>query len=157
MRVSRLGKILCLGLACMSLSIFAQGDVIQPGEWLSQLFDLIAHAKGLGLLALLSGIVTLLISALKVSIFQGFWNKLGKFKTFLAPVLGLALAILVSGTQGFTWQTILLAITTGAGAIALHELLDALKAVPGLSPIFRVIIELFEALLGGKLAKGVSK
>lgn len=88
----------------------------------------------------LAGVVALLVSSLKVEFLRKYlWDKLGAFKVFVAPVLSLLGALLV--VDPFTWSTFWSALTTGAGAIALYEILKALKEFPGISPLVNKIIE----------------
>lgn len=125
-------------------------------DTLTHLFQAIGDLKGLGFQGLLIAFVTLLVSAMKLSALRPLWDKLGAWQTATAPFLSLVLVAISTATPGiaFSWQAVAVAVTTGAGAIALHELLDALKKAPGLGPILGTLIGLAQSILGRKVSNG---
>lgn len=101
----------------------------------------------------IAGYTLLLIALMKVSFLASFWAKLGKFQAVAAPVLGLALGLsLLSAGGPLTGATIMAYLASGAGAIAVHEILDMIKAIPGLGSIYVTIINFIEGILGGAAA-----
>lgn len=107
-------------------------------------FDLLAaHMK-------VAVVLTILISAVKLSMLRPLWDKLGGFKVLVAPALSLALALVQAlGGQPLTKVAVLNALVIGAGAVALHEFLDALKGVPVVQDKFGPVIDLVKKLLSG--------
>jgi hypothetical protein len=90
----------------------------------------------------------MLVSSLKVSFLRTLiWDKLGAFQVLLAPALSLAIAMLA--VTPFTAQTALAALLTGGGAVALHQMLDALKQAPFIGDAIKKVIAFIEMLLGG--------
>lgn len=124
-----------------------------PGTVLQDFFGVIGNLKGMKWQMAVASIITVLISTLKVSAWRPLWDKLGWFKGFLAPTLSVGSIVLIAwGTGQLSWGTLLVAITTGAGAVALHELLDAFKGIPGIGKVWVAIIEILGKLFGGKPA-----
>ena len=116
--------------------------------------DVLLSVQSVGGLAVAMKIalaIMLLIGTMKVtSLDDMFWGKLGKFQAFAAPILGLILGILVLGYQGHITVPALFAyIGAGGGAILFHELLDAVKGIPGLGTVYVGIITFIEGALGG--------
>ncbi len=100
----------------------------------------------------LAPLVTLLLSALKSSKLSGIWNWMGDFKAYAAPLLSLLLVVMgmLGQGQAITIGTILSALGAGLGSIAIHELLDTLKRIPGLNGWIATFIDIVKGLLGGK-------
>jgi hypothetical protein len=93
-------------------------------------------------------IVLLIIASMKVSFLSTFWAKLGKFQAYAAPVLGLVLGILTLSVSGsVTLAGVLAYLAAGSGAILLHELLDTIKAIPGIGQVYVGIIDAVEGVL----------
>lgn len=117
--------------------------------FVNEILTAVSGWKGMPVQFVMAGIVALLVSSLKVDLLRAyFWDKLGAAKVFVAPSLSLAGALLV--VKPFTWATAWIALSTGAGAIALYELFTALKAMPGLSPLLSKILDLLGSLLKKK-------
>jgi len=115
-------------------------------EVIEQALKVITDWKDLGWKAGLLALITLLLSTLKVSLLRTWlWDKLGDMKVFAAPVLGM-IAVFLS-MQEFSWAGALTGFTTGMGAIALHQMLDALKKRPALGAIPRMIIDFLSSIL----------
>jgi len=115
-------------------------------EVIAQATKVVADWKDMGWKAGLLALITLLLSTLKVSFLRAFlWDKLGDLKVFVAPMLGMAAVFL--SMQEFSWAGALVGFTTGMGAIALHQMLDALKNRPKLGSIPRMIVNFLSSIL----------
>jgi hypothetical protein len=145
---------LCLTMKLFAVFAFAQDNVPQPVDtiegFFSQTLTFIKQFGGLPWVLKIAGISAILISTLKVSAIRELtWDKLGNAKVWAAPVLGLVFGILSLGTS-LNLASALAYISAGAGAIILHELLDSIKAIPGIGSIWVSIIDVIQSLLGGK-------
>lgn len=117
--------------------------VSQGMEALKDFGALAAHMK-------LAAILTILISLVKLSALRPLWEKLGAAKVLVAPALSLALALVQTlGGQPLTKVAVINALVVGAGAVALHEFLDALKEIPTIKEKFSAVIDLVKKLLSG--------
>jgi hypothetical protein len=125
--------------------------------WTQLFTDVMAAFQGFGGLAWsmkIAVIVMIVIGLMKISSLSGLWAKLGSAQAWLAPGLGLLLGVLTLGASGtLSWSGIFAYMGSGAGAIALHELLDAVKAIPGLGTAYVSIINFIEGVLPGPLSK----
>lgn len=144
---------LCLSMMLFAVFAFAQDTVPAPAEtiegFFSQTLTFIKQFGGLPWVLKIAGISAILISTLKVSTIRELtWDKLGNAKVWAAPVLGLIFGVLSLGTN-LTLASALAYISAGAGAIILHELLDSIKAIPGIGSIWVSIIDVIKSLLGG--------
>lgn len=109
----------------------------------NEILTAVSGWKGMPVEFVMAGVVTLLVSSLKVDLIRAFfWDKLGVAKVFVAPSLSLVGALLV--VEPFTWATAWVALSTGAGAIAIHEILSALK--PFVSPLLSKVLDLVMGL-----------
>jgi hypothetical protein len=149
-------KIISLAFTMMlfTVLVFAQDTIPAPvdtvEEFFSQVITLIKQFGGLPWVLKIAGIAAVLLSTLKVSAIREItWDKLGSAKAWAAPVLGLIFGVLSLGTS-LTWASALAYISAGAGAIILHELLDSVKAIPGIGSVWLSIIGVIQSLLGGK-------
>lgn len=152
-------------ITIFALTIFAsigfadEGD-IDPGSFASQVIDAIKNLGGLSWGLKISSICLLIIASMKVSVLRTFfWDKLGAAKAFVAPLLGLVSGLLASVFSGgpFTWANMFAYLITGAGALILHELLDALKGLPGIGSVYVAIIDFLSKMLGAPPAKVEAK
>lgn len=125
---------------------------LPPGEFFAQVIEVIKQFGGLPTVLKIAAVITLLISSMKVSFLRElFWEKLGQAKAWVAPLLGLIAGILGLAHDGpLTWPVAFAYLSAGAGAIILHELLDSIKALPGLGEIYVKVIDLVQKALGGK-------
>jgi hypothetical protein len=108
--------------------------------------------SGLSSWALYAAIITLVIASMKVSFLDDLiWNRLGNFQIWFAPFLGLVGGLIVMKANGvpLTLGAVLAYVSAGAGAVFLHELLDLVKLIPGLGPVYVSIITVIESALGG--------
>jgi len=125
---------------------------INNGDFVTDVISIIQGVKGSVPVGLkVAGIVLLLLALVKVSFLQTFWAKLGKFQAFAAPILGLAVGLLIFGFGGgsLSFAAVLAYMTSGAGAIALHEIFKTVKSIPGIGPVWLSIIGVIESALGG--------
>lgn len=129
----------------------ATEGVYSSGDFLGQVFEWIGEFGGLSFVLKMSGFVSIVIASMKVSFFRPYWDKLGYYKAFAAPVLSLVVGIisLFVGDQTFSWSLLAAYCISGVGAHTMHEILDTTKAIPGLSPIYLKLIDTARALLGG--------
>lgn len=128
---------------------------IPPTDFLSMVLAYIQSFGGISWMLKVSGIITLIIASMKVSFLKDLiWSKLEGFQAWLAPVLGIILGIVsLSETGQLTLAGLLAYFAAGAGSVVLHELLDTIKAIPGLGPIYIAIINAIESALGGDKKK----
>ena len=96
--------------------------------------------------------VLLIIASLKVSFLQPMWAKLGKFQAIAAPLLGLILGLTLLSAGPVTLPVIFAYLASGAGALALHEILDMVKSIPGIGAVYVSIINFIENALGAPKA-----
>jgi len=136
----------------MPIVAFAEEAEVGFDVLAGMLLKIVTDWKTLGWSAGVVALLTLIVSTMKNSVLRGLiWDKLGWAKVFVAPVLGIAMFLI--GMQSFSWGAVLLGFTSGVGAIALHQLLDGLKAIPGLGSGFVKLID----FLGGLLKKPPEK
>lgn len=115
-------------------------------------FSALGSMKGMQWQLAAASFITILISALKVSAWRPLWNKLGWFKAFLAPMLSIFVVMLTAMSAGnFGWKSAVTALVTGGGALAIHELLDSFKGIPGIGGTWLAIIEWVSKMLGGSV------
>lgn len=119
--------------------------------FLDQVLQVVTSLGGLGWVAKVAGAITMLISSMKISWLDDLvWKKLGNGQAWVAPLLGLIGGVAAMAGQGqLTWPGIVAYVGAGSGALLLHELLDSVKALPGLGPIWVEVIAYIESRLGG--------
>lgn len=134
--------------------VFADSSVVSPQDFLMQVFAAIKALGGLSWVMKIASIITLIIASMKVSFLNDLlWAKLGAFKAWAAPVLGLIAGIIMLPHLGLA--EVFAYISAGAGAVIFHELLDSIKAIPGLGPVYVTVINLIEGALGGPSAQQI--
>lgn len=123
--------------------------------FLAQVVQTIKTWGGLAALLRIAAIIALIIASMKVTIINKLvWSKLGSFQVYVAPVLGLVGGLLSIGVKGpVTLASVFTYVSAGAGAVFLHEILDSVKAIPGLGAIFVSAINAVEGTLGGPAAQ----
>jgi len=125
--------------------------------WTQLFSDVMSAIQGFGGLSWtlkIAFVVMIIIGLMKISALSSFWDKLGAAKAWLAPILGLVMGVLMLGANGqLSWAGVFAYMGSGAGAILLHELLDAVKAIPGLGSTYVTIINLIEGAIPGPLAR----
>jgi hypothetical protein len=112
-----------------SFLALAQVAPLPEGAGVSDIFlevvRLFKDAEGLSYQYKIAGGLFVVVAISKNSALEPYWEKLGKFKPFVAPVLSLVAFLFM--VQPFTLQAFLAAITTGAAAGYFAQILDALK------------------------------
>lgn len=110
----------------------------------AQLWALIQAFPSLPAAGKISGIILLLISLIKSSLVAPLWEKLGSWKVVIAPALGLVAGVLAIHPLSFAslWQGLL----GGVLAMGLHQLLDAIKVIPGIGPVYLKVIDVLETI-----------
>lgn len=159
------GSILMVSLLFLSVFTtsycFAESPVLTPGDFLEQVLAAIERFGGLSWVLKISVAITLIIASMKVSFLNRLiWQKLGNFRAWAAPILGIIAGVLSLATDGapITLAKIFAFLSAGAGAIILHELLDTIKGIPGLGEVWIGLIDMIEKVLGGPAAdKGAKK
>lgn len=122
-------------------------------NFLAQVLETVHALGGLPWAGKIASVVLLIIAAFKVSVLNDLvWSKLGAFKAVAAPVLGLVAGVLMLSVSpgGITVAGLLAYVGAGAGAVLLHELLDMVKAIPGIGPLWVTVIGVIEGALGGQ-------
>lgn len=127
----------------ISVCAYAQAAANPDSDFFSGVLAFIRDQGGMPWMAKVGAVVLLILASMKVSFLKPLWDKLGAGKVLGAPILGL-IGGLVSMGSAFTWQGALAYITAGAGAVFFHEILDFVKAIPGLGSIYVAIIGIIE-------------
>lgn len=103
----------------------------------------------------IASLMLLLIASFKVSrggwvpILSKLWPQEDGKKPIVVLMASLVLGVLMTGASGqITMARVLTYIGAGAGSILLHEIIDKLKLIPGLGPVYVSTIKLIESLLG---------
>lgn len=126
----------------------AQAGEISIEQFLGMIFEQVKAFGGLSWTMKVAAFLTILIGSMKVSALRKYWDKLGPYKAFASPVLSLALGVITLGVAGqISASGVFAYLFAGAGAIILHELLDAVKALPGVGPAYKAAIEFFQRYL----------
>lgn len=141
-----------------SIKVLADGEAGLPvvpvpapaevpiNEIISGMLKAIGDWRAIGWQAGLAASIAVLISTMKNSLLRAWiWDKLGWWKVFVAPVLAMV-AVLIF-VKPFDMKAVMLALTTGAGAIAIHQFLDALKNAPFIKPWMTPILDFLAKLL----------
>lgn len=135
---------LCLFM--VPLYAYCQVSPVSPGDFFNQVLVAIQAMGGLAGLAKVSSVIVLIIASMKVTAINSiFWDKLGAFKAWLAPILGIIAGVLL--LHPLTLPGVVAYLFAGGGAVALHELLDSVKAIPGLGSVYVFIIDGIEEFL----------
>jgi len=135
---------------------FANPDELPIQDFLAQVLLAVKEFGGLPWMAKISMIIMLLVGSMKVTFLRGLiWDRLGAAKAWVALILGLIAGIL--NLEVITLPGVLAYIGAGAGAIILHQLLDLVKALPGISPFWIMIIDLIAKVTGGKSVEQVKE
>lgn len=93
----------------------------------------------------ISAILLIIVSLIKHSALRPLWDKLGKYKALLAPVLSLIAFLFL--VQPFTFQTFIAAITTGAAASYFSQVIKMLKDIPQLNIIMTIFSDILDFIL----------
>lgn len=134
-----------------TLQTQAAQATVDTDSFLGSILDFILHHGGLGTPLLIACICLILIASMKVTVLDSlFWDHLGRLQAFVAPVLGIIVGLIMVHMSGpITLAAIVTYAGSGAGAVVIHELLDALKGMPGLGTFYVNVIQFLEDRLGG--------
>lgn len=125
---------------------FAQD--IDTLDFLSRVLKYIQEFGGLESVGKISAAITLIVSTMKVSFIKPLWDKLGTAKAYVAPALGFIGGLLAALKGGqFDWAVVAAWTFAGGGAVFLHEILDTVKAIPGIGSVWITVIEIVKGLL----------
>lgn len=132
----------------------AYAQEVSLPQFLLELMAAIKSMGGLSTMAVISVVLTLLISSTKVSALAKYtWEKLNaSVKPFVAPGLALLLGLvqLWLADKAPSLADVAAYLFAGVGSSYLHSILDGLKALPGIGKGLQIFIDLMEAALGGK-------
>jgi hypothetical protein len=118
-------------------------------HFLAEVFSAVQGFGGLSWGGKIIVIITLLISSMKVSLLRSYvWDRLGPAKVLLAPALGLVAGLMSLDDKSLPALTAY--VMAGAGAILLHQLLDALKETPYIGEKYLWLVDGAKKLLKGK-------
>lgn len=114
-------------------------------ELITELLALVKSFATMDTPAKAAGVLMLLLSAWKSSVLAPYWAKLGTWKVLVAPVLGLAIAMvqLPEISLATVWQ----GLQGGLLAVAFHQVLQAVKALPLIGEKYKMWVELCERIL----------
>jgi len=148
----KLVSALILSILTMVLMIVAHAQVgpmaedATIGEIFSQVVKIFGQWGGLTYQYKIAAVLFILVAVVKNSMFLPHWEKLGKFRPLVAPLLSLVAFLMM--VQPFTLETFLAAITTGAAAAYFSQIVDVLKMFPGIGTAIEFI-----SLFVGKIFK----
>jgi hypothetical protein len=128
------------------------GVVLAPQDFFAEVLSSIQGFGGLSTLLKISAVITLIVASMKVTFLNSLiWKHLGAAQVYVAPALGLIGGLLAIGTGGapVNAASVFAYISAGAGAVFLHEILDSIKAIPGLGSFYVAIINMVSNALGG--------
>lgn len=134
---------ICALLLCTTTALAQNEDVL---TFFTQVSMLVENWGGYTWMLKVGGVITVIISAVKVSFIRPLWDKLGEAKFWLAPLLGLAAGLMSMGTE-LTWASAFAYMQAGAGAVILHELLDMVKKIPGIGSVWVSVIDIIKIML----------
>lgn len=155
MRNKMIGLCGIFGLLASSAALAQDGTSV--AQFLMQVFEAVRTMGGLSVALKISALITLVISSMKVSVLDKLvWEKLGPYQVFVAPFLGLLVGLsgLVDGST-LSLPKLFAYVMTGAGAVFIHQILDAVKTMPGIGDVFVTVINFVEQWLGGTPAVAV--
>lgn len=143
-KIPMLTILVLIASTCLAGMVFADDQSIPVDQFLSQVIELVKSFGGLPWMGKVAGVIMLLIASCKVSFLKPMWAKLGAAQVYVPLVLALIGGIV--SMQPITLPGVVAYMFAGAGAVILHELLDSVKAIPGLGSIYVSIINLVESI-----------
>lgn len=150
-------RILCLAFALFfPLRGFADGAELPIQDFLTLVLDTVKNFGGLPWMGKVAAICFVLVGSMKVTFLRGLiWDRLGSAKAWAAPILALIGGIL--SLEQITLPAVLAYMGAGAGAIILHQLLDLVKALPGIGRFWIMVIDMIAKVTGGKSVEQVKE
>jgi len=135
---TRLFSLLTLVIVAILTPITILAQTVEQGFPVDEILDGSIQAvytwQSLGWQAGLSAVIVVFIGLIKNSLFRKYlWDKFPKYIKFLVPAL-LSLAVVLLGVTDWSANAVILTMTTGVGAMALHQLFKAVKEIPGVGP-----------------------
>jgi hypothetical protein len=113
--------------------------------------EILGYLKGFGDLntaGKIGAVVMILMALWKSSLLRPWWDKLGSAKVIIAPLLGLALALVkLPWDSGSVLEVLKLGLQGGALAMGLHLLLNAVKELPFVGEKYDKWLDLIDKLL----------
>ncbi len=135
---------------------FAEEAELPLADFFTQVLAAVQGFGGLPWMAKISTIIMLLVGSMKVTFLRGLiWDRLGAAKAWVAPVMALIAGII--NMETITLPGVLAYMGAGAGAIILHQLLDLVKAIPGISSFWIAVIDIIAKVTGGKTVEQVKE
>lgn len=148
---ARISSLVLLFVGFIFVTSYALADAVAPQDFFAQVLQVIHDWGGIQTMAKISAAITLIIASMKVTYLNELiWQKIGALQTWVAPILGLVGGIVGLGVSGpVTLASVVAYVTAGAGAVFLHEILDTVKAIPGVGTFYLNMINTLEKTLGG--------
>jgi len=118
-------------LVCLlfPVMVFAQEIPMALSAWLELVIKAVGSFQGASAHVIVASVIAVLIAALRVSPFQPIWDKLGRFKPVLAPLLALIGSVVSFVVlKDFSLNGILAALLNGGIALAIADISIALGA-----------------------------
>lgn len=141
-------------IAMMFPMIVLAADDVLLQDYLAQTLDAIKAFGGLPWMGKVASICFIIVGSMKVSFLRGLiWDRLGSAKAWVSVGLGLVGGIL--SLDHVTVPAVLAYMGAGAGAIIIHQLLDLVKAMPGIGPFWIMVIDMIAKVTGGKTVEEV--
>ena len=133
-----------------SAAIIVSEPTMSLDQFLALVLEKMKGFGGIPWTLKIAAILMILLGTLKVSFARPVWDKLGPYKALAAPVLSLLIGIVSLGAnpnQMITGPGVVAYLFAGAGAIVLHELIDAIKSIPGIGPTYLNILVFMQTFL----------
>lgn len=137
-----------LTLGIFSFNVFAQST--DDLGFFQKVFEYIAQFGGLTWAGKVAGGIFLLIGAFKVSFLSKAFDFLKEYKPLVPIALALIAGIVslaIDPSQKITWAGVTAYILAGGGAILLNQLLDMVKALPGVGKVVVAVIDFLQIFL----------
>lgn len=142
---------LFFGVTC-----FAQATPVTPTDFLIQILQFVQSMGGAKWFVIAAGVISLLQSSMNLTALNSFWTKFGKWGGPILGLIGGILAPLASGTAT-TLGGVMSYILAGGVAIYIQDILNLVKAIPGVGAIVIAIINYVETLPFGAKPKAKVK
>ena len=125
----------------------AATTVTDPRDFFFRAYLFFNGWGGLGQWLKAATTITLVVSTIKITpLNRLLWSPLGQYQTWVGPVVGLLAGFI---TQHANHEAIFVYVTAGMGSAYIHAILDMIKLIPGIGPMWVVLIDAVEAFLGG--------
>jgi hypothetical protein len=144
------------------LFAYAQAaDPVPVTDWLGQLLTTVKDflSSSMTWQVKLAALIALIVSSMNVTLLKSWvWDKLGNFKIWLAPALGLVAGVL-NALNGGSWGDVWQYVAAGGGAVFVHEILDLVKLIPGIGSMWINLINMIENIpvIGAQSGKSPTK